>query len=688
MARAEASALPGTTSATSGYRADIDGLRAIAVLSVLFYHAGLPGFSSGFTGVDIFFVISGFLIGGHIYSEETAGRFSFARFYYRRAKRILPALYTVLCAVLILGLLLLSPQELQRAATEGIATLAFASNLFFWKVTNYFGVASGQRTLLMTWSLGVEEQFYILVPLIMVSLMRARQRLTLILALLAAVSLGVSIYQVQHFPASAFYLLSSRAWELLGGILTALLTVSSKANVFRVRWADNLLSILGGVLIGVSIFMLQAGSPFPGIAALPSVLGAAALLATPMAFVNRVVLSSPPLRFVGRISYSLYLWHWPLLTFGRVVTGRDLSRGASAVILLLAFGAATASYYWIEQPFRRSQTPRRLLLMRYVLTTVCLVSACLITRVAFGFGFRAPELAAEEKLIGNPHDACLDEAPESRLNSSAACEENTGRSAVAVWGDSHASALATALKQRAHASGYDFIEVAKGSCPPLAEAGRYLRNVPDFAESCASFNRAALESLRENPRVKTVLLAADWKAVFVDPLLLNSGWIAQAGKPAATRPSAEETAQIFTKQLAESVMQLQDAGKQVLLLLDVPDFEIDPLWRRRTGQLPVRQWLYTLVNPGNEVDTGRDIEREAAADVFVRTLVLQTAIASNAKAIDLKSPLCGSGNACLYRDSMHLFYADNQHLTYAGAKAALGGWNPASISVGDRGGAR
>ena len=161
----------------------------------------------GFTGVDIFFAISGFLIGGHMSAEEQAGRFTFAGFYRRRAKRILPALYVVICATLVLGSALLSPSELRRAATESVATLLSGSNFFFWKITDYFAVASEQRTLLMTWSLGVEEQFYLVVPLLMVWLLRFKIRLVPVLAVLSGFSFCIACYQVAHTPVSAFYLL-------------------------------------------------------------------------------------------------------------------------------------------------------------------------------------------------------------------------------------------------------------------------------------------------------------------------------------------------------------------------------------------------------------------------------------------------------------------------------------------------
>jgi peptidoglycan/LPS O-acetylase OafA/YrhL len=217
-----------TGNSGDGYRTDIDGLRAVAVLSVLFFHAGFSAFRCGFTGVDVFFVISGFLIGGHVYQEELSRRFTFLAFYRRRAKRILPALYVVICAVIVLGAFVLSPRELQRTATEGIAALLSGSNFFYWKTTNYFAVASDQRTLLMTWTLGVEEQFYLVVPLLMVFLLRFKVRLIPALAVLSTLSFCTACYQVAHAREAAFYLLPARGWELFGGVLLAVITTSAR----------------------------------------------------------------------------------------------------------------------------------------------------------------------------------------------------------------------------------------------------------------------------------------------------------------------------------------------------------------------------------------------------------------------------------------------------------------------------
>jgi peptidoglycan/LPS O-acetylase OafA/YrhL len=382
----------------NGYRADIDGLRAVAVLSVLLFHAGFGAFPFGFTGVDIFFVISGFLIGGHIYDEERAGRFTFLAFYGRRAKRILPALYLVICMVMLLGALVLSPRELQRAATEGVATLLSGSNLFFWWTTDYFAVASDQRTLLMTWSLGVEEQFYLVVPLLMVFLIRSRARLLPVLATLTALSFCVACYQSVHMREAAFYLLPARGWELFSGVLLALIATHGRIEALRSARIQNVLSWIGLLLVLLPIFFLPKYVPFPGIGAFPSVLGSALLLFASEGWANQKILSIGIMRYIGRISYSLYLWHWPLLTFTRIVLGTDLTPVESTTVLVVSFCAAAASYKWVEQPFRRTKTPGRALLMRYAAATATLIIVCLAVRHTFGISERAPELALEEKL--------------------------------------------------------------------------------------------------------------------------------------------------------------------------------------------------------------------------------------------------------------------------------------------------
>ena len=668
----EVSRLSKWESSTGGYRADIDGLRAIAVLSVLFFHAGFAGFSGGFTGVDIFFVISGFLIGGHIFAEEQSGRFTFAAFYRRRAKRILPALYVVICATLLLGSALLSPSELRRAATEGVATLMSGSNFFFWKITDYFAVASEQRTLLMTWSLGVEEQFYLVVPLLMVWLLRSRVRLVPVLAILSGLSFCIACYQVTHTPVSAFYLLPSRAWELFVGVLVAVMIAQKKPGTPPSERTQNMLGLLGLLLVLLPIFFLTPAIPFPGPGALPSIVGGALVLCSPRALANRTVLSANAMRFVGRISYSLYLWHWPLLTFTRIVLGANPSRLQATAVLAVSFLLAMASYYWIEQPFRSSHTPERRLLLRYATATAFLILVCLGVRITYGLAFRAPALAmVEKKLDAVPDDPCLVRDSVASPNTTAACMENTGRPTLAIWGDSHAGSIAPALREKAHEAGYSFIETSKSACPPLANAGRYFHQSPGRAEECIAFNNNVLHRLQTDPHIQLVLLTARWKDSLVEPYEEHTGWIVDGGEPHAPMPSLEASEQKLNASLLRSISNLQRAGKRVLVLQDVAEFSEEPLWHLRTVGLVSRRWLITQLRPGQPIDPGTDAENNQVADGMARAIISGASRSTGAGLIDLEYALCTSTVACRYRDATHIFYRDNQHLTLAGAQAAL-----------------
>jgi peptidoglycan/LPS O-acetylase OafA/YrhL len=297
------------------YRPDIDGLRAIAILSVVLNHAGIPLVTGGFTGVDIFFVISGYLIGGHIYAELRAGEFGFLRFYQRRAKRILPVFFAVLIFVLAAAVALLSPADLAKLARSAFAAALSGSNIVFWHGANYFDTRSELNPLLMTWSLGVEEQFYAVIPLLMVLLGRIRRASTLpaILAL-SALSFLLSWSVLGSYPALVFYMLPARAWELGIGVALAIAELDPKRGLVPAA-ARQVLSFAGLALMGFPLFLLNSTSAFPGPAAVPSVLGAALAIAAPESWINRRMLSLAPLVFIGKVSYSWYLWHWPLLAF-------------------------------------------------------------------------------------------------------------------------------------------------------------------------------------------------------------------------------------------------------------------------------------------------------------------------------------------------------------------------------------
>ncbi|WP_413989296.1 acyltransferase family protein [Labrys okinawensis] len=339
------------TASASFHRNDIDGLRAVAVVSVVLYHCGFARyFPGGFVGVDIFFVISGFLITGIVSSDIERGRFSLVEFYNRRVRRIFPALFTVYAFVLAASFLILMPSEISAVIRNTISSLLFVSNVNFYSQAGYFDTSSDFNALLHTWSLSVEEQFYVFFPLALNFMRHLSRRVVLtILGVVAVLSFAASVFMVQQDASAAFYLVQYRTWELLAG---GLLSLGLAPRLSSPRTA-NVLAVLGLVLVAGSIFLLNNTSPFPGLGALPVCLGTCLLIhsgSSGQTMVGRL-LSLPPVRFVGLISYSLYLWHWPVWVFGNQV--HEAHTFAIRVSYIgLSFVLAALSWKFIEAPFR------------------------------------------------------------------------------------------------------------------------------------------------------------------------------------------------------------------------------------------------------------------------------------------------------------------------------------------------
>ncbi|MCI3943875.1 acyltransferase [Pseudomonas syringae] len=332
------------------YRSDIDGLRAFAVLSVVVYHAFPSILVGGFIGVDVFFVISGYLISSILIKDLKSGQFSISRFYERRIIRIFPALIMVLLFCLVFGWLALLPDEYKALAKHAVSGAGFVSNLTLWNEASYFDVAADAKPLLHLWSLGVEEQFYLVWPVVLLLCWKTRARLTSSILVIIAASFALNMYQASNNPTADFYSPLTRFWELLVGALIA-------ANIDKVsleKKSANMLSIGGAVLMVIGLCTITSKDAFPGWRALIPVLGAAMLIASGGAgVVNRVVLSNPLMVAVGLISYPLYLWHWPLLSFSRVVESATPSLMIRVAALFLSFGLAVVTYKFIETPFRR-----------------------------------------------------------------------------------------------------------------------------------------------------------------------------------------------------------------------------------------------------------------------------------------------------------------------------------------------
>lgn len=330
------------------HRADIDGLRAIAILPILLFHAGVSALAGGFVGVDIFFVISGFLITSIIVRSLERGSFTLAGFYRRRVVRIFPALFAMLTIVLALGATFLLPGEFHRLANSTMAALGFASNLHFWQISDYFAPSAELMPLLHTWSLGVEEQFYILFPLAMILAFKwRRHRYLAPLALAAAASFAIGLAIAPRSPVAAFYLLPIRAWELLIGAMVAVAPFGARLTELQ----RSLAAALGAALVLLAITFVRAGPGFPIPFALLPTVGAALLIACGEGTFAGRALAWSPLRYIGRISYSAYLWHWPIIAFYRIETGIELGTLETAGLVIASLAAGSISYHLVERPF-------------------------------------------------------------------------------------------------------------------------------------------------------------------------------------------------------------------------------------------------------------------------------------------------------------------------------------------------
>src|SRR5579859_578258 len=333
------------------YRPDVDGLRAIAVLLVANFHgfpAAMPG---GFIGVDIFFVISGFLITGIIARQLDAERFSLITFYVRRIRRIFPALIVVLCAVLALGWLWMLPAPYAQLSRDVAASAAFSANIALWLQSGYFDIESAKKPLLHLWSLGIEEQFYLFWPLLLMFFARWRWSLLWVAAGIGLASFILNVALIGSDPVATFYLPFTRAWELLTGAVLA----CAWNRIDQGAVASNRRAIAGVALIVIALVTLNVHRAFPGWWALLPVAGGALLLSAPASWINRVFLSWPPMVWIGLISYPLYLWHWPLLVLFAIIKFESLTLIDTELALLASALLSWGTYRFIERPFRYGQ---------------------------------------------------------------------------------------------------------------------------------------------------------------------------------------------------------------------------------------------------------------------------------------------------------------------------------------------
>ena len=657
MTATEASANLNRVDAAAGrYRPDIDGLRAIAVLPVVFYHYQVWPFTGGYVGVDVFFVISGYLITTLIHAEMAQGRFSILNFYERRVRRILPALFAVMAVASVAALVLLFPQDLVRYAKSVLATAGFISNFQFWSESGYFDAAAATKPLLHTWSLAVEEQFYLVFPWLLYALRRFGDRtLFWILAAILAASLLLSVVGVVYWPISTFYLLPARFWELLLGGLLALgvIRVPDSAIV------RNVLAAAGLAAIGWSVFALTPESPFPGANAIAPCLGTAAIIAAgtgTRTIVNRALALRWPV-LVGLISYSLYLWHWPLYVFAMVVAPEGLSAAATALLIAAAVLLGILSWRYIEQPFRvrTIARPRRSL---FAVAGAAIAVSAVVGTVMWGgeglpgrYGPQVHGILAAAVDVEPLEKTCFGITPD-RVAAGDLCKIGAEHAAPSflLWGDSHADALLPAVVGAAKEYGRAGLFAGRGRCPPLAGVTR-----PDTRE-CRPFNDAALK-IALAPRIKLVILDARWTMdAGGAPLgIQDKGRAVLVDSQSKTRSQAETLA-VFARGLERTVKALTAAKKEVVIVEAVPEFEV-----------PVPQALARMALTGHKRQIAPTRAEYLARDADVRRVFDRLAKSYPVRFVRPGAILCPSGRCKAVVDG-HVLYRDEHHLTVFGAR--------------------
>jgi peptidoglycan/LPS O-acetylase OafA/YrhL len=490
------------------YRPDIDGLRAIAVVPVILFHLGVPGFSGGYVGVDVFFVISGYLITSLIAPEIRRGDFSIFAFYERRVRRIFPALFTVMACTVPVALILLLPSALRSYGQSLVAMTLFASNFLFWHNAGYFDATAHSAPLLHTWSLAVEEQFYIFFPLLLTMLWRyARGHERKVLAALLVLSLGLSAWLVTSDPAGAFYGPHSRAWELLVGCLLAL---SPQYDLGAIT--SNVLSALGLTLILFAVFTFTSATPFPGLNALFPALGTALIIRTGNGsnFFFGPLLRARVAVFIGKISYSAYLWHWPIIVFATYYLVRDLHPWEMVAAGILTFVLSVASWHWIEQPARKIRVPRRRIFAVAAAASALLVPVGLVAFVTHGLPGRYAVDPEPPGIETYGVDVCHMFRRPAQAWNEATCTfvSSAGARApiVFLWGDSFAAHYMPGLRALQKTMQFTLIHASKSGCAPLPN---FEMQVHLGTADCEAFNeRIFALILRQKPDL--VILAGRW----------------------------------------------------------------------------------------------------------------------------------------------------------------------------------
>lgn len=543
---------------TTKYRPEIDGLRAIAVLPVVLFHAGL-GCPGGYIGVDIFFVISGFLITSIIQKQLRNGTFVMSHFWEKRIRRILPALAVVILCTIAGASFSFYPSAFEDFGKELIAQSSLISNFYFWQQDGYFAAPSESQALLHTWSLAVEEQFYFVFPFVLTWLFTRKnsseKKTLLSISLILAASLIWSCIGVYKYPTATFFLLPARAWEMMLGAFIAL-------YIPQKIWSHTINSLISWISLSTifyCIYKYDSTVPFPGIAALAPCLATVALI-----FCNQSKLTTPakilslrPVVFVGKISYSFYLWHWPIIVFAKYTAVDTLAGEARWGLVGASFVMAVLSWRYIETPFRTSSFSRKHVFRAFYISTAIFILCGLIIYKGDGWQQRLPSDVIELAAVGDERIKIKKSSNPEELATLPFTDKKGPPRPMLLWGDSHAIYAIPAFEKLCNEHNTSMYVAAKSSTPPIL--GLIGSTHPDIDV----YNSTIFELIKKQ-QIKSVILAARW-AVY--PQVSGNRKTPSLVDPSNTALSPQEA---FSLRLPETVARLNKLGVHVWILKQVP----------------------------------------------------------------------------------------------------------------------
>jgi peptidoglycan/LPS O-acetylase OafA/YrhL len=673
---------PISSTGSPAYRPDIDGLRAVAILSVLVFHAFPSLLPGGFVGVDIFFVISGYLISDIIVRRLELGRFGFCGFYARRVKRIFPSLIVVLSATLILGSILLPPVQLEKLGKHTVASAGFFENYVLLWESGYFDVTSDLKPLKHIWSLALEEQFYLIYPLLLwMAWKRGRGSAIGFMALLGVLSFGINISGVEEDLVKTFLNLPARFWEFLGGASLSYARLSSTSWVQGIRARSSvanhglaalqgiarpLLSWGGVLVLCLSALLMNQRLFYPGWWALLVVLGTVAVVAAgPETWVNRVVLGSRFMVLIGLISYPLYLWHWPLLTLARILESGTPSPESRLVALLLSVLLATLTYSFIEKPIRSKRKISRLL------TLVLLVALTLVGILGYTVAYRAKlqiQAQAESKDVFNwgwtsSDPACMKAYP-AFAKHYCLLSNPVKEPTVMLLGDSHSNHLYPGLVKALKSTEEVVLNLGIAGCPPFSGLASFQKGERDV---CLDTAKKALEVATTSKQVKMVILSSRGPLYFTGRGF-GDGASEDRKLSLIDSPEITDFRTVYEIAMRKTLSDLVKSEKEIVFVLGAPELGFYPescvnsriVWFTKSVREPCAVSKKEFVYRNREY---REVVARVLKD-FPRVRVF-----------DASERLCDS-DWCWGMKDGQMFYRDDSHLSVVGSEYVAKGLLP------------